>query len=60
MQALQETGKGKALLAPNGGLSPGFDHFVDGCNGSQSRDLLSDKNLYVNAESKGLYWQSQE
>lgn len=60
MQALQETGKGTSSLGPNDGLSPGFDRFEPGCNGSQSKDLPSDKNLYVNAKSKGLDWQSEE
>lgn len=60
MQALRETGKGKASLGPNDGLSPEFDHFELGGNGLRSRDPPSDKNLYVNAKSKGLDWQPQE
>ena len=50
MQALREAGKEKAFLGSNDGLSPEFDHFVPGCNDSQSRDLPSDKNRTPSAK----------
>lgn len=59
MQALnKKKGNAKGVFGPNDDHSSGFDHFEWGCNGSQSRDHPSDKNVFVNAKSKGLDWQS--